>query len=110
MKEEDEADDDYDDADMMADVKENTWSPSGWRKRNDVAYPFGMLRIEGHEFEQEKGYFTVEDVIVSLDIRGAYNGDNRPEFNDYLQGATEPMEHTVDAGLLLGVSYEHDAL
>ena len=53
---------------------------------------------------------TVQDVIVSLDIRGAYNGDNRPEFNDYLQGDTEPMEHTVDAGLLLGVSYEHDAL
>ncbi len=53
---------------------------------------------------------TVQDVIVSLDIRGAYNGDNTPKFNDYLNGETEPMEHTVDAGLLLGVSYEHDAL
>ncbi len=53
---------------------------------------------------------TVQDVIIGLDIRASYNGDNSPKFEDYFNGDTEPMEHTVDAGVLLGVSYEYDAL
>lgn len=53
---------------------------------------------------------TVHDVIVSLNFRGDYNGDNSPKFEDYFLGRTETMEHTVDAGVLLGVLYEYDAL
>jgi hypothetical protein len=53
---------------------------------------------------------TVEDVIIGLDLRGTYNGENRGEFLDYFANQTEPMEHTGDAGILLGISYEYDAL
>jgi hypothetical protein len=53
---------------------------------------------------------TVQDVIIGLDFRGAYNGDNSPKFEDYFRGQTETMEHTVDAGVLLGILYEYDAL
>lgn len=52
---------------------------------------------------------TVEDVIISLDVRGMYR-DISPEFHDYLKGDTEPMELTGGGGVLLGVSYEYDAL
>ena len=63
---------------------------------------------------------AVGNLILSLDLRGAYNPNGTEQYRTYLPkdpndpaslgGETVPMGHAADLALALGVGYEYDAM
>jgi hypothetical protein len=54
--------------------------------------------------------YVVESIVLSIEVRAYYNPDIDANWKDYFKNQVEAGEHTIDAGLMLGLGYELDVL